>query len=86
MKKHRYGPQGCAKPCSADHVPFPAVENAVCGPDAAAEPPHAEQQWGLRQLAESSPSQPANPHLHGGQWLIPEVQTDATGLVCDWEH
>jgi hypothetical protein len=23
-------------------------------------------------------------HWHGGQWLIPEIQTDATGLVCNW--
>jgi len=22
---------------------------------------------------------------HGGQWLIPEVQTDDTGIVCDWQ-
>ena len=21
---------------------------------------------------------------HGGQWLIPEVQNDTTGIVCDW--
>jgi|TARA_B110000208_G_scaffold131433_1_gene159299 hypothetical protein len=28
------------------------------------------------------------PHVyqwHGGEWLIPEVQNDTTGLVCDWE-
>ena len=23
---------------------------------------------------------------HGGQWLIPEVQTDKTGIVCDWQN
>jgi len=23
---------------------------------------------------------------HGGQWLLPEIQNDTTGLVCDWEN
>ena len=25
-----------------------------------------------------------NSRWHGGQWLIPEIQTDTTGIVCDW--
>ena len=26
----------------------------------------------------------ASGNWHGGQWLIPEIQTDATGIVCNW--
>ena len=67
MTSHQFGPDGCSNICGGEHVPFPAVEKAVCGaPDDV-------------QDAEGG-------HWHGGQWLIPEVQTDATGLVCDWEN
>jgi len=39
----------------------------------------------LVEEREWSPS-PSHPVWHGGQWLLPEVQTDATSIVCDWER
>eukprot|EP01052_Picozoa_sp_SAG31_P016326 SAG31_NODE_1076_length_10037_cov_8.357818_13_plen_292_part_00 len=33
MHMHEYGPRGCSRICGGEHVPFPAVEQAVCGGD-----------------------------------------------------
>lgn len=90
MKQHQFGPRSCLQVCKAEHVPFPSVVAAVCGPDDHAfTHENSPDSWGgnMQRLEElpgggGSP----NPHLHGGQWTIPEVQTDATGLVCDWDR
>jgi hypothetical protein len=85
MKQHEFGPEGCAHICSSEHVPFPAAEQAVCGEaeqEVAGSDDTTGQRWrSLEEIAGAN-----NPHLHGGQWLIPEIQTDETGLVCDWER
>eukprot|EP01052_Picozoa_sp_SAG31_P048224 SAG31_NODE_9996_length_1199_cov_1.251818_1_plen_219_part_10 len=78
MEQHKFGPQGCAAVCSPE--PFSDAERAVCGEDAVARHWRASEDHALNVNAIG------NPHMHGGQWLIPEVQTDKTGLVCDWER
>ena len=91
MKAHQFGPQGCSSMCGREHVPFPAAISAICGEDAVGDTMfhdstrliEADAEHIISHAADSSAS--TSEWLggwHGGQWLIPEVQTDATGLVC----
>jgi len=65
----------CASKCAG--TPFPEAEDAVCGSNAnstrvASEGKHV-----------GSP-QATGEAWRGGQWLVPEVQNETTGIVCDW--
>ena len=57
----------CSAVCQPEHVPFPAAVAAVCGLDE-----------GVAMEEEEWPD-----GWNGGQWLIPEIQTDETGIKCD---
>ena len=73
MEAHRFGPGSCEPICEAEHVQWPVAQRDVCSAHGAESPPGQRRQLAERQS-----------HWHGGQWLVPEVQTDRTGLVCDW--
>ena len=73
----------CSAVCSKDRVPFPSAEAAVCRHTAHE---HTQKQTLEQPLVQQQRSNAVGNLWHGGQWLIPEIQNDTTGIVCDWQH
>ena len=70
-----------------EHVPFRAAVAAVCGldnttRDVAEEFVAVEEEQQAMSLSTTATA-PWVGGWNGGQWLIPEIQTDASGLACD---
>ena len=78
MKAHEFGRSGCASVCGPEHVPFAAAVAAVCGEGEVEE--KLEEEDDTKATAWNASEWVAG--WHGGQWLIPEVQTDARGIDC----
>ena len=82
----------CAGICGDEKVPFRAAVAAVCGGVVnQTEGTAGTEATGTEPLEPWSSSATSGGNWHGGQWIIPEVQNDTTGLVCsdanpDWSY
>ena len=70
--------QTCAVTCGPERVPFRAAVSAVCGAAMNfTRSVDSPAPWVVSVVGDEWAG-----GWSGGQWLIPEVQTDATGLMC----
>lgn len=69
--------KACASKCMP--TPFPEAEAAVCGASNS-----TTTGMFAYEYTETWTGPDADGSWHGGQWIIPEVQNDTTGIVCDF--